>query len=398
MAVEFQNGHFQDNNNPINLEESMRLCGAYAGIHDYDFENLMYDEFDNLNNWSPDALGTYVIDNSRLSITGAGDARYYICWNDETVDPSFVISVDLVSGPGQITFLGSAGGACFSAWWTTTSSGFAQVAGERTATNLISLPVGITGPSRIQLVVKYSLDINGDIKWLQGNLFSDGKSVVGFTKNIESAAYSWVGSRVGLSATDANNVLFDNFTVSAFSRIVDWTTIDIGDNAASGTSRAVGSTRLARQARFDSTARIWRPGNRDSDWTPSEHRPVKVAYRNEKTEVVTHVRTRGVLYQADVFNDDEGRVHLHRFLMTDDPNLFSKEETQAEATKVLHNEREKQRTAQIDMPPNPALEPHDRIFYDGENWRVTGIQRGYIVSGAAVVPKSTINVQRYIEQ
>jgi len=396
--IQFQDGHFRDREHPNTLEESMRLTGAYAGIHDYDVEDLIQDPFDNLDNWTPDASGTYEISAGRLSITGAGDARYYRIWNDTLVDPSFVVSFDLVSGDGQIVFLGSDAKTSFSAWWTSTTSGFAKVSPNGTWTDWLIVPGGIAAPARVQLAVKYELDINTDIKWIHMTLFADGECIAGLTKNIGGASYSWVSSNLGLSVTNSDVLLVDNLTVSSFARIVEWTTIDVGDNAASGSSRAVGTTRLARQARWDSTVRIWRPGNRDLDWTLPEYRPVKAAYRDEKTEVVTHVRTRGVLYQVDVFNDAEGRVHLHRFLQTDDPNLFSKEATQAEAEKVLYDAREKQRTAQIEMPPNPALEPHDRIYYNGEDWRVSGIQRGLVVSGAAVVPKSTINVQKYIEQ
>lgn len=395
--IQFQDAHFRDNGHPITLESSMQLTGAYAGIHDYDFEDLINEPFDDLDDWTPDGVGTYVISSGQLSITGAGAARYYRIWHNTLCDPSFVLSFDLVSGPGQIVFLRGTDAASFSAWWTSTTSGFATVTADGVATTLLSVPEGIAAPARIQLAVKYTLDVDTNVKWLQASLFADGRCITSYTKNIGGTAYDWVGSQFGLSVTGSNVMVVDNLTISAFARIVEWTTIDVGDNAASGTSRAVGTTRLARQARFNGTARIWRPGNRASDWTIPEHRPVKAAYRKEKIEVVTHVRTRGVLYQVDVFNDDEGLVHLHRFLQTDDPNLFSKEATESEATKVLHDAREKQYTMQLDMPPNPALEPHDRITYNGGEWRVVGIQRGTVVSGNAIVPKSTINAQQYIE-
>lgn len=373
----------------------MQLSGAYAGIHDYDVEDIVEEPFNNLDDWTPDAAGTYVISSNRLSITGAGDAQYYRIWNDTQIDPSFVLSFDLVSGNGQIVFLGNDDKRSYAAWWNTTACGFSEIAVDGTWTNLLNVPIGITGPARMQLCIKHALDINADVKWMHATLFVDGVSTVGFTKNV--ADVDWVGSNWGLSAALSDTMIVDNLTVSAFSRIVEWTTIDVGDSAASGTSRAVGSTRLARQARFNSTVRIWRPGNRDSDWILPEYRPIKAGYRNERTETVTHVRTRGVLYQVDVFDDSQGRVHLHRFMQTDDPNLFSKESTYAEANKVLHNAIEKQRAVQLDMPPNPALEPHDRITYNGEEWRVVGIQRGYVVSGDAIVPKSTINAHQYIE-
>jgi len=392
--IEFQDGHFHDGAAPITLEDSMRLTGAYAGIHDYDFQDLILEPFDDLDDWTTDGAGTFTISSGQFSLTGAGDARLYRAWHDIDVEPSFVASFDLISGEGYVPFLGNVGGTAIAAWWTSSACGFSYIAYTGVETVLVSIPKGISAPARIQLAAKYVIDINGRIKWLHATLFADGECIVGFTKDI--APWSWLDVRLGFAVSDSNNMVVDNLTVSSFSRIVEWTTIDTGDNPASGMSRSVGTTRLARQARFNGVVRIWRPGNRDSDWTLPEHRPVKAAYRHEKIGVVTHVRTRGVLYQVDVFDDSQGIVHQHRFVQTDDPNIYSKEATRAEALKVLHDETEKQTELQLEAPPNPALEPHDRIEYNGSSWRVKGIQRGIVVSGQAVVPKSTINAQRYI--
>jgi hypothetical protein len=396
--IQFKNGHFQDGKQPITLEDSMRLAATLAGIHDFDFESIIEEPFGNLDDWSNDAAGTFEISSSRFSITGAGDDRYYRAWHDTEVSPSFVASFDAVYGHGQILLLGNDSGKCFSAWWTGDDAGFSLVHAGGEWDNLIQYPIGIAAPARVQLVVKYSLDTNDAVRWLHASLFADGSCVVGLTLEVSSSAYDWIGTRLGFSAIRDEQSIVDNLVVSAFSRVVDWTTVDIGDNPASGMSRAVGTTRMARAARHDGTMHVWRPGNRDQDWLIPDSRPTKMAYRHEKTEVVTHVRTRGVLYQTDVFDDSEGRSHGHKFTMTDDPNLFTIAETRDEALKVLHNETEKQVTAQLEMPPNFALEAHDRVKYDGQDWRIMGIQRGVVVSGNAVVPKSTLNLQRYIEQ
>lgn len=399
MTVQFQNAHFQDGNAPITLEGSLRLTGAFAGIHNYDVEDLIDEPFDNLDDWTADVVGSYTIVSGQLNIVGAGASRYYRIFHDESVAPSFVVSLDLVSGPGAIMFLGADDSKAFSAWWTTSTCGFSLVhAGGITEDKLVQLPVGITAPSRVQLAVKYSLDsVNENIRWMQATLFADGQCVVGHTLDIGGTAYSWTGTGIGLATTDSNTLIVDNLTVSAFSKIIEWTTVDIGDSPASGASRAVGTTRLARQARFDGTIHIWRPGNRDEDWAVPGYRPVKVAYRDAKTEAITHVRSRGVLYEADYFDDDEGAVHMHRFHLADNPNLLSREETYAEAQRVLHEFLEKQKTAQIDMPSNPLLEPFDRISYDGADWRIQGIQRSLAVTGVSIVPKAVIDTRQYLE-
>ena len=397
-TVKFKDFFGRDGHPALTLEDSIRVTGAFAGIHDWDFENQLDETFANLDDWTSDAEGTFSIVSDQLQIIGGGATRYYRTWHSTEVPLSFVASFDVVSGPGQFLFLGErTSGRGFAAWWTDSACGFATVLSDGTFANIVRMPFGVSVPARMQVAVKYSLDsVNEEIRWVQGTMFIDGTPLTGFTKDIGNTQYDWTGYRVGFSAASVNTLLVDNFTISAFHRVVDWTTIDVGDSPASGQSRAVGTTRLARMARFDGTVRVWRPGDRDEDWAVPADRAVQLMDRDNRVDVSTHVRVRGVWYEADYFNDAEGEVHMHRPTLHDNPNLMSKYETFEEAQRVLHDTREKQREVQVAFPPNPTLEPHDRVSYGGSDHRIETIQTEVTVAGPGVLPRSTIAARSYL--
>jgi hypothetical protein len=400
-AVQFQDAYFRDGILPMGLEDSIRRTSVFAGIMDFDFQNAISESFNDLTNWDDqDGAATWDVSAGQLDATGGGAAQWYQIRHEVEVAPSFVASFDVVSGnSGAFIFCGrdSATWSCFMAWWTTGAVGIARYTGTGVAESVVNMPYGITGPARVQVAVRYSLDsIDDDRKWLLASMFVDGQCYVGSAFDIGGTSWDWDGNHVGFAVFQSNNTVIDNFTISDVCRIVDWTSIDQGETAATGQARAIATTRLARMVRYDGKLRVWRPTDRDLDWAVGDDRTIQLMDRRNLTKVVSHVRAQGAIHEMDVFDDTEGEVHGHRFAIRNDPNLMTKDGARAEAWRVLHDNKEEQEVIRFVMPPNVLLEPHDRISWNGVDYRILSIVRNLTMTQRGPQYQSTVEARRYL--
>jgi hypothetical protein len=398
-AVKFRDALFLDSAQPIVLEDSIRKTAAYAGVHDFDFLAAVRENFsDTVSDWTDyDSLG-WSISSGYLTATGGGGSWYRIM-HPIQVSPSFVASFDTHSGyPGAFLFRGKDSvGDCYIARWSSDYVGFSRLDDSGDETQLMHEPVGVSGNARIQVAVRFSLDsIFDDRKFLLMSMFVDGNCVVGYGEDIGGTAYDWDGNQVGFAINSSNTIQVDNFRIADMHRIVEWTSIDPGETAATGMMRAIANSRIGKMCRYDGTLRIWRPGDRSADFAIPDGRPTKVMDRQNMTETATHIRMLGAIYQADAFDDTEGVAHMHRFKSGNDPNLMSEGDTYTEAWRALHDEREGQTVAKIHMPPNPCLETHDRVSFDGSDWRILGINTVLARSSVEVRYVSVIDARKYL--
>jgi hypothetical protein len=397
-TVAYKKALFHDGQSPKTLEDSVRYTGAYSGVHDFAIQNTIDEGFADLDDWTSDGNGTFALSTSRLSATGGGSSLWYGTRHSEEVAPSFVATFDLVSGTGGFLFRGKDGTLpqpCYVAWWTTTRCGFSRVDVARSPTALISLPHGITAPSRVQVHVRWSLDsVDEDRKWIQMSMFADGACVAGYAEDISGTAFTWDGDYVGFAAYDSDNMIVDNFTVSALTRNVEWTTVDVGQSPGSGMARAIGTTRLSYICRYDNTLRLWRPANRDLDWTVDDGRDVRIDERYSVGSP-THIRVQAAIHEADGFHEADGEARMHRFLLYNDGNIMTEDEAYDEAARVAHDYRERARVVKIALPPNFLLEPQDRIVLNNTDYRVITVATSVQMSESGIRPLQVLECQRY---
>jgi hypothetical protein len=161
-------------------------------------------------------------------------------------------------------------------------------------------------------------------------------------------------------------------------------------------SRAIGTSRVAYICRFDGTLRVWRPGNRASDWTVPTARVKRFTDRDDRTRAVTHIRAVGAMHSVDRFDDDEGDIHLHRFVQVDDPNLMSEDEVYAEAGYLLSESEEMQLAGSMVTMGQPLSEAHDVVTFDSVAYRVVGIQSTMARGAQGVYYVTTYTLRRYV--
>jgi len=401
-CVKFKSSFFTDHKHPMTLEDSIRWAGAYSGAHKWDFQNKIDETFGgDLSEWTDDDnIGTIV--GGELSITGtAAVGSWQSMYHDTQVPPSFLASFDRISGEGAFCFRhNQTTSECFLAWWGTATCGVAYVDSDGVGHDLSTMPYGIsTSASRIQVEVKYSLDsLDDERKWLQVGLFADGRYLVGFAKDIGETELDWEGDGVGFGVYHDATFVVDNLTISEIHRIAEWTTIDVGKTPGSGISRVVGTTRLQYMTRYDGTVRVWRPGNRDVDWTaPSGYASIVRMSNRTSAVAPTHARVQAALHEADGFDDTGGEARMHRFIIHNDPNIMTEWETYDETARVLHDFKERKSSVRVRMPPNWTLEPNDRITIDGTDYRVLSIGTVLMKTEGGVEVACQIEAQVYLE-
>ena len=403
IAVKFQEAIFTDIKPYQRLTDAVRRCGAFSGIHDFDIEKKIDEDFSDISDWTLDTTdGTtwtvhsggssyfrrywptgywpvgypyWPIIGPMLVIAGGGNPVWYEAIHDTEVPPSFVASFTVAAGQGAFVFRGKTGASdCYIAFWTGATCGFARVDNAKAETLLTSMPFGFSLPARVEVEVSWRYDsADENRKWLQMTLYVDGMEYVSYADDIGGTAYDWDGDGIGFAVTGANTLSVEALVVSEFSRLVDYVSIDPGESVAQGLGRAVSTTRVLYEARFDGTMRVTRPGDRDTDYVIIDEEVMRFMKRHEYRDVMTHIRTIGAIHSVDRFDDDEGEVHMHRFRQSDNPNLMAEPEVYDEAGYQLNDAKEQQGSYQMVLPLKPFIERHDRIVYDMTPYRVLGV-------------------------
>lgn len=377
----------------------MRQCCIFAGIHDFEFQDEINEDFADLADWTVDITGgtTWSVATGALVVTGAGAAIWYEGIHNTTVGPSFLASFDLVAGNGAFVFRGKSGANdCYIAWWDAGNCGFARVDNAKASTDLIKMPYGISSPARVQVEVSWKLDsVDDSRKWLLMTLFVDGREFVAYAEDVGMTAYDWSGDGVGFAVTGANVLTVDNLTIQELHRVVSYLTIDPGVPIAGALAQAIGTTKVVYLVRFDGTLRAWIPGNRAVDWTVDANRDKGMMDKRVFSNTLTHVRSIGALHAVEYYADMDGERYMHRFGQSDDPNLMNEEEVYAEARRQVHEAEEARKPIQLMIEGQPLLETHDVINYAFNDYRVMSVQHRMARAKLGTVFTTVINGRIY---
>lgn len=401
VSVRWKEAVFNDHTHVVTLEDCFRAYGAASGVHDFDFQDTVNEDFSDFTNWTGDALATWDVSGSQLSATGGGAAIWYEARYVAEVPPSFVATFDLVSGYGGFIFRGKTGlttADCYMAYWNNANYGFARIDAAKAATALLVMPTPISAPAKVQVVVQWKLDSVDDTrKWLVMSLYVNGREYATYADDIGGTAYDWDEDYIGFVVTGASNMVVDNLTIQELRSIIEYSSMDPGESPQQGLSRAIGTTRLRMLGRYDGTMRVWKSANQSSSWTVPTSRSVQLADRSDYAAVLTHVRVIGAIHAVDHFGDVRGMAYLHRFSQVDNPNLMSEDEVYDEAEEIMADAEEQATSAQIQMPLQPLAEPWDVITYDSVDYRVEDVNHA-VTGGAHGVPGpvTMLSVRKYV--
>lgn len=389
--------HCYNEDRVMSVEEAVRHACAHAGCHRFSFTNQISDAFTSLDDWTVDA-GTWVIAGGEADGTGGGGgSTWYRMYHDTEVDPPFLATFDVISGEGGFAFHGRTSDSYYVAFWDDDNFGFQRiVSGTPTIVSKVAWPWGPRYPLRLRVAAWWVYDsIDEDRKWLAMSMAGDG-TVYEAQMHDLSLLSDWDDNYIGFAVYESDNLVIDNLDVQELSGRVEYVGTYPGEVVGAGMRRAIGNTRMGMSARYDGTIKGWVPGNRAVDWTVDTNRDMSFVDRKDYTRVGTHLRVIGAIHSTDVYDEDEGEIHMHRFLQVDDPNLMSEEECVIEATRVIAELEETQTTMILIVDGFPLVEPGDILSYDSTSYRVMSIAQAIDKADRGMVYRTKLDCRKYV--
>lgn len=392
--VKFKQWQCHDDRPALTQEDGIHRALSFSGIHNVEFTDWINDAFDVATSQISevsleDPEGTWYTNGGKLYGVGSGAARWYKVRHITATDISFTATFTKTGDRGAFLFNSDDSYDGYLVWWTGTAVGVTDVDGS-TETLLTSVPCTETGTAEVTVSVRAmrysSIDKVDD---LAIGLWFDGKLLLNHTME-----YKEKGEHVGFAVYQSDSITFDDLRVAQLHQIVEWASVDPGEEAAACLSRIIGQDKIRAQARYDGSVKVWRNTETTSDWTAPASR-ILTYTESRQVHPPFHLRMVGALHEVDVFRDG---TQGHVFVIAQDPNALTQTATYNAATRKIKDLCEMAHTIGVVMAPNPVLEPEDVITYDGLKWRISTIKFAIAVEGGgAYVLSSTIEARRCLD-
>jgi hypothetical protein len=363
------------------LEEVMKLCTGFSGIHKWQFrDKLSLTNADIASYALRNAAVTGTIDN--LTVTTNTADPGWVLINREVIFP-IVCEFDFLSNNGgfvlgygyinPITHVQSTTGWVFR--WYVGDGNFVEIGqiddGVYTAKERALWPSQYDRHVRVVAVAQRLSDFEF-VDWLSIAVYFGDHLVIStsiqVSETINDIEY-WtdIGKQIGfIDFGGGCNV--GNLQLQELNRIVEWASIDPGEAAGQGMTRALRTSRVFFFCRYDGTLKIWRP----RDDTVTDVLSLDADRVTRLGEAITHldpnhIRVQGAFLEGDVFDDTAmNRAGRHIFTKKDDPNLWSDDDIEQEGYWTLLDTREGASSITLQIPAQVFLEPMDFIRYDSE--------------------------------
>jgi len=350
-GVTFSGLMVSNSDRPFPLEDVFRLYGAWSGIHQYKFDELL---------------------NTSATYTGAGS------WASTTVlgssPPNVHIKYNVSSASQGVSF--TVGGDVYVIG---TNSGVAVVI--KNGTTVCSVPVFFSIPASCIASFQILNFSDENEYWRTLSLWINGKPMITFTDySVSSTGIISIGL-----ARHTGQVAYSNVIIPELCETAEYGSIDPGDYSYSGLQRAIEGRNIRFFIRFNGqlTARRMKPTTSKLSLSSGSG-----LTQYEKTfdvaSLFTHVRMMGAYLWSESVNFQYMKTHGEKFTEISNPMLFSEEEIFVEAQKSLLRIEESAFTASAATYPTPLIELLDRITIDGESWTVMAVQTQYSGNGMSI--------------
>lgn len=382
MPVEFSNFTINDHGRPLTVENAFRFYGAFAGLHDFDFDRL-YDLA--VDGWQG------VTGVTSVSMTGSS------AWTVELDDTELPADHTVYfTSAGSDTYQGVVVGAL-------DDQNYYLVVNEGSETFKVYKVV--SGSSSVVLSVNFPYDQTGgdftcsfrpfdtgtDERWLCITLWRDERHVLTYTEKLSDPL---VGPyHFGLAAYSGNTRTYTNVYVPELTVYAEYGTLDPGEEAAGGLQRAIEGRYLKYFCRYDGTIRAFRPKTQTSKATLATEDLFSRSRKIDLRLLKTHVRMMGAYDWGEAMDNDLIAYYGHRFLETNNPMLMSENDCINEAERHLRRLHSEADTCELEAANLPLLEPEDRITEPEGDWIISGYSKEF-VPGAIITIYST---RKYIE-
>lgn len=367
MPIQFDDVTVYDTRQMLSIEDAFRLRGVFAGIHKYEFDSLVNDDFSDLDGWTdPEAVWAISGGGVEASATATGNSwQIAPLWSTAQTRASFKVIATL----GQ----GTTGGACilFRGNGQDTFY-FAQIDADRVGfyksdKGLISTiseldpQQALTWPGTITVgVYQDQYSEYAEDRYLFMSIFLDDRLLLAARDHIPGAipGFYW-----GLGIRDGYNVTWRDARIPDLSDIVTWSSLDPSESASGSLARTLGDRVVTYFVRHNDALRAFRP--KESALSHTFTRRLSKIYRTptDRRQLYSHVR----LYYAtgdwvEVFSPALYKAIGHRFIEVNNQDIVHEDEAYREAGEILRRMEERASSYHITaFNHGYLLEPGDRI-------------------------------------
>lgn len=350
----------------LTLEETFRLYGAWAGIHDFDFDRT--------------------VDAVSQSITGVEPDTWQVYPCATGLLPNFSVQYHktsyrqgiLISSPDLSSYYLLA----------TDSSGYMAI---MRSTDFTAQYVPVATPEEADVEVTYqqqALDDTGTQMWRTITVYMNGAWVTSFN---DLALVTSSPMSIGFAVYDTDVVHYTNILVPELAELVEFGTLDPGENDMNGLQRTIDGRYLKFFARWDGSLRAWRKKQRDQVMT-FVNSQLQTQQVSDLSQLITHARMMGAYIWAEYADKTLVVQYGHRFQEVDNSMLLTDVECQIEAFNTVRRSQEASFTFSFEAQHVPILEPEDRITVNGTDWVIND----YTVQSAAGRLNCTYNCRLYV--
>lgn len=361
-SVAFRTHRAVDGHLDQTIEHMFRALGEYSGIHSFDFDDELEDDFATLTvtDWEAStADATWSISSNRLQGTGGGTAQWYWLLHGHVMPDTYVLEITKYSSRGAVAVLATDTSNLFYVSWSSSNVKIGQQINGSDVT-LCQLPkTRFTGESSLTISVQEEEDGYYISAW--------------FDEKLEINAYAETegGTYMGFGVYESDTTQFDDLRVPELTDILAIATLDVGETPLGALERALGRRHINYFVRWDGTLRAWRPKAQTSAHTFAVGDTYVRQERVDRRSLVSHVRQIGAWDWADAYDQDLLEAIGHRFAKDENPDLMTESQCQTEADQLLVRTKEYAHQMQAEVPTQVFLEPEDRITLNSDSWIVS---------------------------
>lgn len=348
----------------VTIEDAFRALAEYSGIHLFNFDDELADDFDSLSAsiWdTANATGTWGVASDMLQGDGPGSSDWGFLLSVEDVPQSFVAKVTKHDDVGGLAFLAEDEDNLYFAWWNATAVGIALV-DDGDVSILCSVPKDtFDGESEL------CLSVQRDEEGYFVSLWFDEQFGVNAYIALLPSHY-----RFGFATYDTDtDTEYSDLRIAELTEVLAIVTMDVGENPAGALSRAIGRRHINHFVRFNGELRAWRPKAADSVLTLGIGDVYQHDEKIDRKGLVSHWRQIGAWHVADAHDTDLLAQLGHKFHKDDNPDLMTEQECEDEAERSIVRCKEYSHVVSADYPLYMFQEPEDRITIRGEDWVLT---------------------------
>jgi|GEM_PF-2124937 hypothetical protein len=349
MPIKFDNNTQNKIGAPQTVEDSIRAYANWSGIHDLSFDTAFH-------------IGEQYVGT-------AGDWQVYKL--SYVLQPEVLLKyrLDIRGGAGH----GAAfyDGDDYIAIGFEGDTGFLVVFEVKSGVEKLLQRIESEESSDGEVMISHrEMRFNEDQRylWQVLTIWMNGLMVYTYTRKITTPHSGAL--QIGLLGHGVGRTFYD-IQVPQLTDFMEWSSIDPGETATGGLSRALEGRYVKYFIRYNGALRAWRPSGKPSVYTFALDDMQSKSLSFDKRGLYTHVRMLGAYQQSEYLDDLLVRKYGHRFIEVNNPYLMTPQACLREARREVARMESAATSYSLTASYVPRLELEDRITTPDGDWLIS---------------------------